>query len=598
MTKQRTRLEPPAPRSGATRCALAGCGVSPRALLRHAKQKILTAPAASGGHPGQPGGAVCAQPEALQADPKKKDGIDKTVLERSLNVNLDDQFYGSFAEIGAGQEVSRWFLRAGAAAGTVARSVSAYDMQMSDRIYGTAKRYVSKERLFQMMQQEYDEVEQTLRAQKGDDCRFFSFASTIAAKAFMSDRECEGWLGIMYQKEARQAPSTIWLHARMTDNSATEQGDALGILGANLIYLCKDAARSAETIVRHLLDDVGPGRLTINWVDFSGPGWQSVDNRIIALNLVEYGLVESVVFEQCDDRMAMCPTVPNLAFYKRPISVQRGRFRFVSRTNEAIVEASQRKLIEENPIGEKGRPPMPLLELTLDTLGDSAEAMMEEIPADAVIDFLARFNALSSMGYPILVSRAGPMHMLASYLRRYTSEKIAIAVGGGSYSIERALFKDGREGQDLPGGLLEGFGRLFAQGVQVFVFPNISADGTISSGVVSRSEDVAQSTLLEHLTATGKIVPIEDQYIPEVVLNKDTNDAFRYEVQEILDMICTLDGKWKQCVPQRIVDIVETRGISTVLSSASMECDVSGGAVKQSPLEKLADGFRQGKGGK
>jgi hypothetical protein len=279
--------------------------------------------------------------------------------------------------------------------------------------------------------------------------------------------------------------------------------------------------------------------------------------------------------------------------------VQRGRFRFVSKTNEAIVEASRKKLIEENPPDEKGRPPMPLLELTLDTLGGSNEAMMEEIPPDAKADFIARFNALSSMGCPILVSRIGPMHTLASYLRRYTSQKIAIAVGGGSYSIERALFKDDKEGQDLPGGLLEGFGKLFAQGVQVFVFPNISADGSISSGVVSKSPDVAQSTLLEHLTATGKIVPIEDQYIPEVVLNKDTNEPFRYEVQEILDKICTLDGAWKQCVPQRVVDIVESNGISSVLASASMECDIGGGgAVKQSPLEKLVENFRQGKGAK
>lgn len=536
------------------------------------------------------GGAAGATRIALraEADPKEKDGIGKTVADRSLTVNLNPDYYGSFAEIGAGQEVSRWFLRVGAAAGTVARSVSAYDMQMSDRMYGTAKRYVTKERLFQMMSQEYEEVEQTLRQQKGEDCRFFGFASTIAAKAFMSDRECEGWLGIMYQKEARQEPSTVWLHARMSDPTAMLQGDALGILGANLVYLCMDATRPAETIVRHLMDDVGEGRVTINWVDFGGPGWTDVDNRVVALNLVQYGLVESVVFEHSDD--GMVPTVPNLAFYKRPVLVQRGRFRFVSKTNEAIIEASQKKLVDESP-SEGGRPPVPLLELTLDTLGGTEKAKCEDIPPDAVNDFIARFNVLSSMRCPILVSGIGPMHQLAEYLRRYSTEKIAIAVGGGSYSIERALFREEKEGKDLKGGLLEGFGKLFAQGVQVFVFPNISQDGSISSGVVSKSSDVAQSTLLEHLTSTGKIVPIEDQYISEVVLNKESNEPFRFEVQEILDKICTLDGSWKQCVPQLVVDIVMSRGIGAVLGS-SMQSESGGGAVSQSPLEKFVEDFR------
>lgn len=241
---------------------------------------------------------------------------------------------------------------------------------------------------------------------------------------------------------------------------------------------------------------------------------------------------------------------------------------------------------------------MSLLELTLDTLGDSDDAMCQDIPADVMADYIARFNALSSLDCNILVSRIGPMHLLASYLRRYTSQKISIAVGGGSYSIERALFKDDKEGHDLPGGLLEGFGKLFAQGVQVFVFPNISADGSTSSGVLSQSKDMAQSTLLNHLTATGKIVPIEDEYISKVVLDKDTNEPFRYEVQEILDKICTLDASWKQCVPQRVVDFVETRGISSVLASASMECDPRGGAAKQSPLERFVEDYRQGKGAK
>jgi hypothetical protein len=295
----------------------------------------------------------------------------------------------------------------------------------------------------------------------------------------------------------------------------------------------------------------------------------------------------------------MVPTTPNNAFYKRPVVVQRGRFRFVSKVNEAINEASLKKLIAENP-DEGGKAPVPLLELTIDTLCNTGhcdkEAKIQDIPQDARNDFIARFNVLSAMRCPILVSRAGPMHMLASYLRRYTSKKIAIAVGGGKYSIERALFRDDKEGEGLKGGLLEGFGKLFAQGVQVYVFPNIAEDGALSSGVESKSPDPAQSSLLFHLTTTDKIVPIEDEYIPEAVLNHETNAPFRLEVQEILDKITTMDSSWKQCVPQLVVDIIESKGIGSVLGSLGSEgCEIEdlfrGDCL--SPLEKFIADYRR-----
>lgn len=537
---------------------------------------------------GLAGKVACSAEFQESADFKEADGIPKTPSERALSVNLQPDYYGSFAEIGAGQEVSRWFLRVGAAAGTVGRSVSAYDMQMSDRMYGKAQRYVTKDRMFQMMQQEYTEIEETLRSVKGEDCRFFSFASTIAAKAFMSDRECEGWLGLMYQKVAGQRPSVVWAHARMTDPTALLQGDALGILGANLVYLCMDADRPAETIVKHLLDDISGGRLSLNWVDFSGPGWANVDNRIIALTLVQYGISEAVVFEPSND--GMTPVVPNLLFYKRPVVVQRGRFRFISKTNEAIHKSSLRQITAATKkVADKK--PLPLLELTLDPLGSSDKAMLTPLSPEVKNDFVSRFNVLSSMRLPIMVSGVGAMHKLAEYVRRYTQQKLVIAVGGGQYSIERGVFRE-TEAEGLTGGLLEAFGKLFAQGAQLYVFPNISPEGELASGVTSTATDIGKKTLLEHLVATGKIVPIEDEHIDGAVREPKTNQPFRWEVQDVLNKICTLDGSWKDLVPRKVVDIVESKGISSVLSS--MECDADGGAKKTSPLEQLAWEFKNG----
>jgi len=524
---------------------------------------------------------------------KEADNIPATERDRALDVNLDPTYYGSFAEIGAGQEVSRWFLRAGAAAGTVARTVSAYDMAVSDRMYGNADRYVTKERMMQMCQQEYTELEETLREQKGVDCRFFAYASTLAAKAYMSDRECEGWIGILYQKEPGQEPSRVYMHVRMTDPTAEMQGDALGILGMNLVYLCKDATRPARTIIKHLLDDVGEKRLSINQVSFEGPGWVDVDQRLVALWLVQYKIAEAVVFEpQEDGSFAM--SMPNVSFYKRPMVVQRGRFRFVSKTNEAIFDASLKKLAAE--AGETSRAPTPVIEITMDTLGNSEAARLTDIPEEVERDFVSRFNVCASLGQIILVSGLGPMHKLGQYLIRYTNQQVVIAVGGGQYSIMRGIFRN-QEAKGLSGGLLEAFGKLFSKGLQMYVFPNVADDGAITDGLEKQENRSglpaqryeSQKTLLQHLVATNKIVPIEEEYIDKFVLDADTNAGYRLEISDILDKICRLDGTWKELVPPKVVGIVERKGLNEVLGALEFSVD---GSSRNGPLERMVRTFR------
>eukprot|EP00913_Durusdinium_trenchii_P018248 g17145.t1 len=232
-----------------------------------------------------------------------------TPAEKALAVNLDDKFYGSFAEIGAGQEVSRTFLQAGAAAGTVARSISAYDMKMSDVNYGQAKRYVTRERLEQMLNTEYDLVEKTLRKQRGDDACFFAFATTVAAKAYNSDRECEGWVGLTYQSKPGEERSTVILHIRMSQPTAQLQGEAIGV----------------------------------DYVDFKGPPFQSVDPRLLAFRLIQLRIANGVIL-QPDSNGNYKMAVPNNFLYKCPVIVERSRFKPVTFMHTEVLEATERKL--------------------------------------------------------------------------------------------------------------------------------------------------------------------------------------------------------------------------------------------------------------
>eukprot|EP00434_Breviolum_minutum_P022821 symbB.v1.2.020136.t1/scaffold1677.1/size106310/3 len=271
--------------------------------------------------------------------------LGSTSFDKALQVNLDPNIYGSFAEIGAGQEVSRTFLTAGAAAGTVARSLSAYDMQISDVTYGKAKRYVTQERLQQMLKTEYDTLEASIREEKGTETRFFSFATTLAAKAYMSDRECEGWVGMMFQHKAGEQPSTVQLHIRMCDETAQLQGEAIGRLGTNLIYLC-NFAKDPVVITSFLLDAIEEGRLEVDFVQFDGPGFpkETVDYRLLAMKMVEFKVAPSVLLVYDATIQSYVHAVPNNAFYKRPVVVQRSRFKPVTFAHQEVIEAAAKKL--------------------------------------------------------------------------------------------------------------------------------------------------------------------------------------------------------------------------------------------------------------
>jgi hypothetical protein len=372
--------------------------------------------------------------------------------ERALAVNLDRSIFGTFAEIGAGQEVARWFLRVGGAAGTVAKTISAYDMTLSDAIYGKSGRYVSRERLAAMLDHEYALLLERLDAARGAESRFFVFADTVAARNFAGTNECHGWMGIRFQSTPRGAPDDILIHVNMMDPVNLLQQQALGILGVNLIYTAFHRPGSAEQALKSLFAGLSLERLELDFVQLGGPELRGVDSRALGLGLVRQAVAQVVVFGEDG---ALAP--PTEVLRKRPIVLERSRVDTVGATDARMLEAACRELAGES--GQSAREPLGLGEITLHP------PLAREAPGDAAI--LERAARLQSLGRPVAVTRYAEAYRLTGYLRRYTNEPIRFAAGAGSL-LE--LFAASVY-QDLAGGLLEGLGKLLADNVRVYAYP-------------------------------------------------------------------------------------------------------------------------------
>jgi hypothetical protein len=242
--------------------------------------------------------------------------------QKALQINLDPTKYGTFAEIGAGQEVARWFFRVGGAAGTIAKTISAYDMTVSDAIYGQSERYVSRQRLQTMLDHEYGLLEERLKAKRGPNTRFFVFADTVTARSFLRADECHGWMGIRFQIQPLTPPSEIIIHVRMLDKENVQQQEALGIMGVNLIHCALYLHDQLESLVAALMDNLTRERVEVDMIKFSGSAFEQVDNRLMSLQLVQHGLTSAALFTSKGDVVQAAELL-----YKKPILVERGRAR-------------------------------------------------------------------------------------------------------------------------------------------------------------------------------------------------------------------------------------------------------------------------------
>jgi hypothetical protein len=449
--------------------------------------------------------------------------------EKTLQINLDSTKYGTFAEIGAGQEVARRFFRVGGAAGTIAKTMSAYDMTFSDAIYGPADRYVSRVRLQTMLDHEYDLLIERLDRKFGAKKTFFVFADTVAARSFKRRSESHGWLGVRFQSEPRAQPSEIIIHVRLLDGTHVDQQEALGVIGVNLLHGAF-YHQQPEKLIASLHENLAPGRIEVDMIKFSGPVFQHVDNRLISLQLVSRGLTDAVMFKADGDTVQ-----PAEVFYKRAILVERGSFRPVTYATNDMLDGARRVFLKHCDCSEGDV--VVLMEMTLENL--VADGQVDHA------DFLARVDILGALGRTVLISRFREYYRLAAYLFRYTNGAIGLVMGVPSL-IE---ILNEKYYTNLEGGILEALGRMFKGGLKLYVYPLL--DPTSGKIVTATQIDVAPNlrSLFQYLIDNQCIQEITDYH----------SEYLRIHPPDVLAKLQSGDSRWEQMVPPEVAHLIKKR---------------------------------------
>ncbi len=451
-------------------------------------------------------------------------------LQKALQINLDPRWYGTIAEIGAGQEVARWFFRAGGAAGTVAKSMSAYDMAVSDAVYGKSDRYVSMGRLQAMLDHEFQLNLDRLGDERGDETAFFAFADTVVARSYRGGNECHGWMGVKFQSHPHDEPSQVVLHVRMLDAEAALQQEALGVVGVNLLHAAFFLHHEPETLVESLLDRLTTGRIEIDMMQMKGIEFRAVDNRLMALKLVQVGLSGAAMFGP--DREVLQPSE---VLRKKAILVERGSFRPPTVVNLDMLDSAREKFEADPEVA--GREVLVLTELTMANLLAGGGEVDRR-------DFLARAELLAACGMTVLISDYVAYHRLAAYLAWRTDGRIGMVMGVPSL-ID--LFNEANHAH-LAGGILESFGRLFKNDLRLFVYPMLRDDRVTTVNNVAVGDYL--QPLYDYLARRGSFVDL-DNYKPDYlpILSRD-----------VLHRIAGGDGMWESMVPAEVGALIKKRG--------------------------------------
>jgi hypothetical protein len=457
--------------------------------------------------------------------------IEPDTHQKALRINLDPRWYGSFAEIGAGQEVVRWFFRVGGAAGTVAKSISAYDMTVSDAIYGSGDRYVSRSRLQAMLDREFRLNVERLHGSRGDNTSFFAFADTVVARSFKGGNECHGWMGVKFQSRPRDEPSQIVIHVRMLDSEASLQQEALGVVGVNLLHGAFFMHHEPEKLVESLLDKLTTGRIEIDMIEFSGIEFRAVDNRLVSLQLVQLGLSGAAMFGP-DGALLQ----PSEVLYKKAILVERGSFRPPTHVNLDMMRCALEKFRDDPAV--HGKEILPIYELTMTKLREDGQDVDRR-------DFLARADLLAACGATVMISDYFEFYRLAAYLAWRTKERVGIVLGIPSL-IE--LF-DEKYYTQLPGGILESFGRLFKNNLRLFAYPLLNPETGELTTIENLKVNPELSMLYGYLAGRGSFVDLDNH----------RRDFLSILSRDVLRKIADQDESWETMVPQEVAELIKQR---------------------------------------
>lgn len=453
--------------------------------------------------------------------------------QKALEINLDDRIYGAFAEIGAGQEVARHFFQAGAAAGTIAKSMSAYDKTVSDEIYGDETkgkgRYVCEARLYKMLDHEYELMEGRLRVERPQQ-NFFAFADTVAAINFQKTIKGDGWLGLRFQLNPGSRPNDLILHVRMLDNNNLLQQQAIGILGVNLIYGCYRFHHDPETLLVSLMDNLR-GRVMIDMVRLQGPDFQHVDNRLICLWMVKNSLSDVAIFGPDGNSLHAGEFL-----YKKSILIARGSYRPPTLVQQEMIRLAYEQFCAEPDVDAAKT--FFLTEITLDNLRASGE--LDER------DFKDRADMLCALGQTVILSNCVQHKKLIAYFSDYRVQRIGLAMG------VRKLQNIIRETSDNnPDNLLGAFGELFLRNVRFYVYP--AREPGSNKLLNARNIDIPHAIhfLYDHLLENRNIVDIQG-------FNSDILHIYH---KEVLRMIRQGEPGWEQMVPEEVARLVKEKAL-------------------------------------
>lgn len=454
-----------------------------------------------------------------------------SLRQKALKINLAKKFYGTFAEIGAGQEVARHFFQAGASSGSIAKTISAYDMTFSDAIYGKDPhgRYVSQSRLLKMLEKEFRLLEERLSDTRGKDHAFFVFADTVAALNYQKTNDAHGWLGVRFQTAPGAEISDVVIHVRMLDPQNLLQQDALGIIGLNLVYASLYLQHDPEAFIRSLMDHLDNTRIEVNFIRFGGMAFKDIDNRLMNLYLLNRGFTHAIMFDEKGE-----VALANDILYKKDVLVVRGSYRPPTLVSFDMIKAGLSHFAKD--IGEDPSEIVTISEITISTLKEDSGEITKE-------DFLARVDLMCTMGHKVLITNFPQYYKLSRYFAKLNVPHLGLVLG--IYNFQQ-IFTE--QYSNVVGGILGALGQLFRENVKVYIYPYKSEKGSIET-LTNLQVPSEFNLLLEHLKGMKQI---------EDVAGFD-KDILHIYSSKVLQMIVNDEVGWEEMVPPSIAKAINDK---------------------------------------
>ncbi len=464
-----------------------------------------------------------------------------SIENKCTRLNLNENIYGTFAEIGAGQETVRHFFRAKNPKGTIAKTLSAYDKDFSDAIYGLEpqNRYVTEARLKSMLDYETGLIEQRISRTKHPDKLFFSYANTVATIDWAKKYKGHGWLGIKFQRKSKQEYSEIILHVQFHENTAAHQQLSLGIMGANLIYAAFYQSDDPKFLLKRLYDHLDTDKIEIDSINFTGPVFEGVDNRLMSLELVKEGITEAVMFSPDGNNV-----LPANVLYKKNILALRGSFRPVTNLHMNMYENSLDLFLKEKNV--KKEKTIVIFEMTLSNLKSDGEIREK--------DFLDRADLLCSLGQNVMISNFQEYYKVVEYFALHTKEELGLAMGVDNL-ID--IFNE-KYYRHLSGGILEAFGKLFFKSLKVYLYP--LKDQETGEIINSKNLEVHPriKELYQFFLDNHRVVDIED-FDPETL---------NISPRKVYELIKEGNPKWETMVPEKTAKMIKENNMFRERSTA------------------------------